>query len=106
MQRGEKMRRIMCLILAVIMVLSCLAATIFSFTAKAKEDREMRGVWVASVYNIDFPSKQNLSSAKMKKELDNIVETVKETGLNTIFFQVRPCADSLYNSSYNSKSCI
>ena len=94
------MRRIMCLILAVIMVLSCLAATIFSFTAKAKEDREMRGVWVASVYNIDFPSKQNLSSAKMKKELDNIVETVKETGLNTIFFQVRPCADSLYNSSY------
>ncbi len=94
------MKRILCLILALIMILSCFAATIFSISAKAKESEETRGVWIASVYNIDFPSKQNLSSAEMKKEIDNIVKTVKEAGLNTIFFQVRPCADSLYKSSY------
>lgn len=94
------MRRVVCLILAVVMVFSLFAVVIFSMNTYAKESDEMRGVWVASVYNIDFPSKQNLTSAQMKSELDDIVKTAKEAELNTIFFQVRPCADSLYKSSY------
>ncbi len=96
------MKRIVCLILAVVMVFSLFAVVIFSMNTYAKEPDEMRGVWVASVYNIDFPSKQNLTSAQMKSELDDIVKTAKEAGLNTIFFQVRPCADSLYKLSYGN----
>ena len=61
-------------------------------------DKELRGVWVASVSNINFPSKSGLSADEMKAELDAIVETARSTNLNAIFFQVVPSSDALYNS--------
>lgn len=61
-------------------------------------DSEVRGVWIASTYNIDYPSKTDLSAAELKAELDSILDTCTEVGLNTIFFQVRPTADALYAS--------
>lgn len=59
----------------------------------------LRGVWIASVSNIDFPSKQGLTAEQQMKELDAIVENAKYMGLNAIFFQVRPTGDALYKSS-------
>lgn len=59
---------------------------------------EVRGVWIASVYNIDYPSAAGLSAEKLQAELDEIIATCLETGLNTIFFQVRPTCDALYDS--------
>ncbi len=59
---------------------------------------EMRGLWIATVNNINFPSKQGLSAKKLAAELDGIVAFAKETGFNTIIFQVRPAADALYKS--------
>jgi len=56
------------------------------------------GVWIASVLNINFPSRQDLSVSQMKNELINILDTAKDTGFKAIFFQVRPAADSLYKS--------
>lgn len=61
---------------------------------------ELRGVWIASVYNIDFPSAPGLSSSQQKEELDAIVNNAKKMGLNAIFFQVRPSGDALYPSEY------
>lgn len=61
-------------------------------------DDQLRGVWIASVGNINFPSVPGLSSEKLKAELDAIVKTAKDAGLNAIFFQVSPCADALYQS--------
>lgn len=61
-------------------------------------DAEVRGIWIASVGNINFPSRQGLSVNALKHELDDIVANCTELGLNTIFFQVRPSADALYNS--------
>lgn len=60
--------------------------------------KEMRGVWIASTLNINFPSNPSLEVSQLKKELDDIVENVSDMGFNAIFFQVRPCADALYNS--------
>lgn len=60
---------------------------------------ELRGVFIATAYNIDFPSKAGLSGEKLAKELDEIVYTVKKSGLNAIFFQVRPSSDAMYSSS-------
>ena len=71
-----------------------------SLAYAANTDREMRGVWIASVANINFPSKTGLSAAEMKAELDDIVKNCKEANLNAIFFQVRPTADALYDSAY------
>jgi len=59
---------------------------------------EVRGVYIASVYNIDFPSRTDLSAADLKKELDSILDNAQAAGLNTVFFQVRPACDALYKS--------
>ena len=56
------------------------------------------GVWIASVFNIDFPSQKDLSAEALRAELDSIVDNAADAGLNTIFFQVRPEADALYKS--------
>ncbi|EPR11967.1 family 10 glycosylhydrolase [Ruminiclostridium papyrosolvens] len=63
------------------------------------KNEDLRGVWIASVSNIDFPSKPGISAEKQKKELDEIVSDTKYMGLNAIFFQVRPTGDALYKSS-------
>lgn len=61
-------------------------------------DSEMRGLWIATVQNINFPSARGLSEDKLKSELDDIIATAKEDGFNAIFFQVRPTSDALYAS--------
>ncbi len=69
-------------------------------------NREIRGVWIASVYNINFPSSKNLSADNLMKELDDIVKTASANGLNTILFQVRPMCDALYKSSLFPVSAV
>jgi len=59
---------------------------------------EVRGVFIATVYNIDFPSKPDLSAEQLRAELDAILTNVESAGLNTIYFQVRPSCDALYKS--------
>lgn len=59
---------------------------------------EMRGLWIASTINVDYPSKQGMSKESLKCELDSIVESAYELGINSIFFQVRPACDALYAS--------
>jgi uncharacterized lipoprotein YddW (UPF0748 family) len=60
--------------------------------------REVRGVWVATVANIDWPSKPGLPAEKQKEELLAILDKSKELKLNAVIFQVRPMADALYES--------
>ena len=67
-------------------------------TSILDEFDEFAGVWIASVFNIDYPSKADLSADELKAEIDSIVANAEEMGLNTIFFQVRPEADALYKS--------
>src|SRR6476660_1306525 len=60
--------------------------------------REFRGVWVATVGNIDWPSKPGLPADKQKAELIAILDKAAELKLNAVIFQVRPMADALYES--------
>ncbi len=59
---------------------------------------EMRGMWIATTVNIDYPSKQGLSASELEGELDAIVENAYNLGINSLFFQVRPACDALYDS--------
>ena len=61
--------------------------------------REFRAAWVATVANIDWPSKKNLSVAEQQQEIIRIVDRAKELNLNALIFQVRPAADALYPSA-------
>ncbi len=68
-------------------------------TAAAPLTREMRGLWVATVANIDWPSARTLTAAQQQAELVDILAKAKAAGLNTIVFQVRPAGDAVYQSS-------
>ena len=59
---------------------------------------EMRGMWIATTINIDYPSKTGLAKAELEKEIEDIVKNAYDLGINTIFFQVRPSCDALYDS--------
>lgn len=61
--------------------------------------REFRGVWVASVSNIDWPSKPGLSPSKARRELIVLLDRAKASGLNAVILQVRPAGDALYRSA-------
>ncbi len=74
-------------VLIIILALPCLAA-----------EPEMRGTWVSTVYNLDYPSSSGLSQTQLKAEIDKIIDSTAEMGLNTIFLQVRPTCDAIYPS--------
>lgn len=63
-----------------------------------KVDREFRAVWVATVDNIDFPTKKALPIDQQKAELIAILDLAKKLRLNAVIFQVRPMTDALYKS--------
>lgn len=60
--------------------------------------REMRGAWVATVANIDWPSKKGLSSSEMLAEIKTLVAAAKLMNLNALMLQVRPTCDAIYPS--------
>lgn len=59
---------------------------------------EMRGVWVATVSNLDYPSAPTTSSQELSRQADRILDYSKACGFNAIFLQVRPCSDAFYAS--------
>jgi len=79
-----------------------LASLFITYTAQGQDyspKREFRGVWVATVQNIDWPSKKGLNSDRQKQELTNIFDEHQKSGMNAIMFQIRPSADALYAKS-------
>lgn len=65
---------------------------------RPRVEKEFRGVWIATVENIDFPSAQNLTIEQQKIEMVAILDTLKKYHFNAALFQVRPEADALYRS--------
>ena len=65
---------------------------------KVGHTRQMRGAWVASVANINFPSQSGLPRETQQQELLRILDCLQEARFNAIFFQVRPEGDALYKS--------
>ncbi len=93
----------------------CLACLIFSFfgaVAKATDSiaddskvsnfpalaREYRGVWVATVANIDWPSKPGLSTQQQQAETLAILDSIAAAKMNVVVLQVRTSCDALYAS--------
>jgi len=66
----------------------------------SQSKREMRAVWIATVGNIDWPSKSGLSSEQQKSEFIRHLNFLQQIGINTVIVQVRPAADAFYESSY------
>lgn len=62
--------------------------------------REFRAAWIATVANIDWPSKPGLPVEQQKQELIDMLDQFKAINMNAVVFQVRPHADALYESKY------
>jgi uncharacterized lipoprotein YddW (UPF0748 family) len=62
--------------------------------------REFRGLWVATVRNMDWPSSPRISVEQQQQELLALLDRAAELKLNAIVFQVRPEADALYESPF------
>lgn len=60
--------------------------------------REFRAAWIATVANINWPSKSGLSTAEQQREAIALLDFLKEHNYNAVIFQVRPQADALYES--------
>ncbi len=60
--------------------------------------REFRAAWVATVANIDWPSRPGLANAQWRAEATAMLDRAKTLHLNAIVLQVRPAADALYAS--------
>jgi uncharacterized lipoprotein YddW (UPF0748 family) len=85
-------------IAAALLLAAPLAAQPASDSAPAVR-REFRGVWVASVANIDWPSRPGLSTWEQQEELVRVLNRSVALGLNAIVLQIRPAADALYPST-------
>ncbi len=60
--------------------------------------RELRGAWIATKGNIDWPSRPGLNAARQQKELLAQIKLAADIGLNAVVLQVRPQGDALYLS--------
>ena len=70
-----------------------------SAIAPPKVLREFRGAWIATIANLDWPSRKGLSTVEQKAELLALFDRAVQLKLNTIIFQVRPACDAFYASS-------
>ena len=58
--------------------------------------REFRAAWIATVFNIDFPSKATLTPAQQRAEFVNLIAAHQAAGLNAVVVQVRSACDAFY----------
>jgi len=83
------MRRILTLILLL---------PFFAALAQSSK-REFRAAWIATVANIDWPSKPGLPSIEQQEQFIRRLDQLKEAGCNVVIVQIRPSSDALYPSS-------
>ena len=75
-------------------------AAFYCVTAFAQQKAEFRGVWIASVDNIDWPRRGQWNSESQKTEFVRQLDMHQRNGMNAVIVQVRPAADAFYPSPY------
>jgi uncharacterized lipoprotein YddW (UPF0748 family) len=81
-----------------------LLAIVLSLSLSAQEPvltkYEFRGVWIATVDNIDWPKKNQYDVESQKSEFIRQLDMHKANGMNAVVVQVRPASDAFYPSQY------
>ncbi|HEU5032552.1 MAG TPA: family 10 glycosylhydrolase, partial [Spirillospora sp.] len=62
--------------------------------------RQVRGMWIATVGNTDWPTEPGQSAATQKKQFTRLLDTAKAMNMNAVFVQIRPDSDAFYPSPY------
>ena len=74
----------------------CIMATV----ALAQPKAEFRGVWVATVDNIDWPNRGDYNTESQKAAYIKLLDMHQRNGMNAVVVQVRPATDAFYPSQY------
>ncbi|MFF0517709.1 glycoside hydrolase family 10 protein [Actinomadura nitritigenes] len=62
--------------------------------------RQVRGMWIATVGNTDWPTEPGRPAATQKKQFTRLLDTAKAMNMNAVFVQIRPDSDAFYPSPY------
>ncbi len=73
---------------------------LISYSAQAQPKYEFRGVWIATVNNIDWPRSGQYDPEAQKADFISILDAHQKNGMNAMIVQVRPAADAFYPSQY------
>src|SRR5687768_16342871 len=73
---------------------------LFFTNTHAQPKYEFRGVWVATVSNIDWPSASGIDPESQRTEFIRLLDLHKSNGMNAIIAQIRPATDAFYPSQY------
>lgn len=74
--------------------------TLFSSFAQQAPVYEFRGVWIATVDNIDWPQRNQFNVDSQKTDFIRQLDLHKANGMNAVIVQVRPATDAFYPSPY------
>jgi uncharacterized lipoprotein YddW (UPF0748 family) len=69
-------------------------------SAPATAPRQLRGMWLTTVLNLDFPAKPGESEAQVKAEYEKWLDLAVAQHHNAIFVHVRPSGDAFWPSDY------
>ncbi len=95
------MKKLLSGLLGMFLVFAVMNTTAFA------DAKEMRGAWISTVWNLDWPTVGSRNNqAQQKQEFITLLDKLQATGLNSVIVQVRPKGDALYNSSLNPWSDI
>ena len=61
--------------------------------------RELRGMWIATVENIDWPNQRGEAPEQYRRDYRRLLDAGQRAGLNAVFVQIRPASDAFYKSS-------
>ncbi|OQP53390.1 hypothetical protein A4H97_23360 [Niastella yeongjuensis] len=65
----------------------------------SQSQSEFRAAWVATVSNINWPSRRGLTTEEQQREAIQLLDFLQSHNFNAVIFQVRPQADALYQSN-------
>lgn len=87
--------------IAFVMMITLLSPTAaYGETRPSTNEDTFKAMWVATVLNLDYPSKPTTDENQLKAEALEAIQYAKETGLNAIILQIRPSGDAFYNSQF------
>ncbi len=73
---------------------------LFTNLSFAQPNYEFRAAWIATVANIDWPTRGNYDSESQKREFIQLLDMHQRNGMNAVIVQVRPATDAFYPSPY------
>ncbi len=77
-----------------------IASFFFSLQLLAQTQQEFRGVWIATIDNIDWPLRGSVTPESQKAEFRRQLDMHKRNGMNAVIVQIRPSADAFYPSPF------